>query len=200
MNDHRLQGETWYAWIDRTVWQPQCVRCHSGPSAAAGLDVSSRESLLASGSVVPFQPEKSSLYAVILSGEMPKGGHALPADVIERVRKWIAAGAPEDKALEPPPPPKPEPRWGWLLTNVFQTKCLCCHQGEKPKGDVDLSSYRALMASEGLMKKPVEPGKPEDSGVYTQVAEGLMPQGPDKLSPETREAIAEWIRRGALDD
>jgi hypothetical protein len=51
--------------------------------------------------IVPGDPE-SSLFYVKLTGDpgcgerMPLGGGALPADQIEMVRSWIAAGANDD--------------------------------------------------------------------------------------------------------
>ncbi len=67
----------------------------------AGLDLRQRPAMLTGGArgaaIVPGKPEESPLYrAVKRDGElkMPPGKVALPAEEVEALRDWIAAGAP----------------------------------------------------------------------------------------------------------
>ncbi len=196
LQDERQTGERWYAWIDRTVLQPRCVSCHGGAKISMGIDLSSYRALMASNVVVPGQPDQSQLFQSVSEGKMPVGP-PLTVSQVDRIRTWISVGAPGD---ELPPPPKPEPKFSWLDKNVFEPKCLKCHTGNNPKGDVDFTNYASLMASTGLTLTPIVAGEPGNSGVYDQVILELMPPGPNKLSNEIREALAEWIRRGALED
>lgn len=202
IQDGRLTGEGWYAWIDRTVFVPRCVECHGGAKVAARVDLSSYKAVMESRIVTPGEPERSPLYEAVLENRMPKGP-ALSAGQIERIKAWILAGAPgntDDVEPTPIPEPKPEATYAWLAKNLFEPRCLRCHTGEKAKGDVDLSTYQSLMASEGLTLNPVEPGEPQNSGLWDQVEAELMPPGPDKVSNDIRAALAEWIRKGAPGD
>ncbi len=200
--EERRAGEGWYAWLDRTVFQPRCVQCHAGASAHMGVDLTSYLRVMGSGVVIPFRPKQSRLFITIREGTMPKGS-PLSESQIERVQKWIEKGSPENDPVSqpPPPPPKPEPNFKWLHANVFSTSCLPCHGGDKPKGDTDLTSYKKLMDSPGMMLKPADPESPDTSGIYHQVSEGLMPPAPaERLSPEIQKALRQWIQAGAKDD
>ena len=79
------------------VLEQHCVKCHSGGSPQAGLDVRTRAGLLRGGSkgpaIVAGDPQKSPLYQRVLSGEMPMGGKPLAASDRELLRKWIEQGA-----------------------------------------------------------------------------------------------------------
>ena len=80
------------------ILETNCVRCHSGPSAQASLDVRTRAALLKGGvsgpAIAPGSAAKSPLLARIQSGQMPMGGKPLPKAEIELIRQWIEAGAP----------------------------------------------------------------------------------------------------------
>jgi hypothetical protein len=78
-----------------------CAECHTGQERAGGLDLRTRSGLLAGGErgtvVVPGKPDESPLLQRILKNEMPprKGKRAAPTPgEIDRLREWIAAGAP----------------------------------------------------------------------------------------------------------
>jgi hypothetical protein len=67
----------------REIIARRCVTCHSGPSKAAGLDLSSG-----------VTKQKSSLLAArVASGQMPPS-KPLPATEVETLRQWVEAGAP----------------------------------------------------------------------------------------------------------
>ena len=93
-----------------------------------------------------------------------------------------------------------EPRWRSIDANILKPRCLKCHQPPQSKGGVDLSSLSTLLASPGTLFSPLVAQVPESSGLYLKVADGSMPPGKTKLSAADKAAVAEWIRRGALDD
>lgn len=199
LEDQRLEGEKWYAWIDRTVFQPRCVSCHGGQKVAAGVNLTSHAAVMASEVVVAGKPEASLLFKAVSEGKMPVGP-PLPQAQVDRIRDWILAGAPGEGTPVKPEEPKPEPTYSWLSKNLFEPKCLKCHTGDAPKGDVDFTTYASLMASEGMLSKAIEPGDPDGSAVMEQIVEELMPPGPNKVSNDIRAALAEWIRKGAPED
>ncbi|MFN0167197.1 MAG: PSD1 and planctomycete cytochrome C domain-containing protein [Bryobacteraceae bacterium] len=99
-----------------------CVKCHSGSSAQAGLDVRTFAGLIKGGtsgtSVVAGSPDRSLLLRRIRTGQMPPGGPALDAASIRRIEQWIQDGAPGDSsasevrdrqhwAFQPPKRPAP---------------------------------------------------------------------------------------------
>lgn len=87
------------------ILELNCVRCHNPESHKADLRLDTRELAFTSGdnapSIVPFQPEKSSLYTfTVLDPEHdsfmpPKGkGDPLPKEKTELLKAWIEQGAP----------------------------------------------------------------------------------------------------------
>ncbi len=81
---------TTYLSIDTDIIQPQCLECH-GPTNA--YDLSSLQSITASGTVVPNQPNESSFYTTVASVEVPHPDDPLTPLEIERIRLWILNGA-----------------------------------------------------------------------------------------------------------
>ncbi|MBI1354607.1 MAG: DUF1553 domain-containing protein [Acidobacteria bacterium] len=84
----------------RAILERRCQACH-GPQGMSGLDVTSREALLAGGkrgpSLVAGDPDASLLIQVI-SGRhelrMPMGREALPPDEVRTLTDWVRQGAP----------------------------------------------------------------------------------------------------------
>lgn len=84
-----------------------------------------------------------------------------------------------------------------IKRNVIDPKCITCHAvGDASNHHVDLSSYEKILAS-GLVPPLVVPGKPEESSLYTSIAEGRMPKGGTRLAETDARAVYEWIKRGA---
>ena len=105
------------------VLERSCVACH-GPDGMSGLDLSSREGLMAGGkrgaTVVAGDPDASLLIQVVAGAhelKMPIGREALRAEEVQALRAWVTAGAPwEEKGSGPEatwwsfqPPMKVEP-------------------------------------------------------------------------------------------
>lgn len=75
------------------------------------------------------------------------------------------------------------------IAPLLASRCLDCHRGPRPRGDLDLSR-RAGAAS------VLVPGKPEDSELWNRVKAGEMP--PKKpLGQAEQRLLREWIAGGA---
>lgn len=80
------------------ILQRSCIECHGEEKQEAGLRLDRRADALESGSIEPLSPDQSELLRRVLlpAGHdeiMPAIGDPLPADQIETLRRWIAAGA-----------------------------------------------------------------------------------------------------------
>ncbi|NNV55855.1 c-type cytochrome domain-containing protein [Limnovirga soli] len=77
---------------------------------------------------------------------------------------------------------------------IFQSSCAKsgCHDAKSHKEGYVLDSYN------NIMKKGIVPYHPQQSEVYTVIAEGEMPpKGNTKLTTEQETLIRRWIRQGA---
>ncbi|MEK7355691.1 MAG: c-type cytochrome domain-containing protein, partial [Bdellovibrionota bacterium] len=128
---------------------------------------------------------------------------------------------PQPPAPQPPPVPVPgpgtgiplEPTWASINANVIAPKCVMCHSGAMPKGDIDLTSYDSI-----AKKTDTDPdtellwkGDSSKSLLYLVVVvpenEEFAEMPPRKaikagkvlaVTTEEREAIKTWIDAGAL--
>ena len=96
----------------RKIFADNCLTCH-GSAKMSGLDLQTRESILAGGkrgpAVIPGKSAESILYkAVAHQGDlqMPPGKNALAAEQLQIIRQWIDSGAPYAAK-----PTAPEPTW-----------------------------------------------------------------------------------------
>ncbi len=104
----------------RPLLVAHCVRCHGEAKQAAGLNLATREGILAGGdsgaAVVPGEPAESLLLEALRyeSLEMPPTGK-LDDAVIAGIEQWVAAGAPwpEGTVLAPANPITAEDRAWW---------------------------------------------------------------------------------------
>lgn len=82
----------------QALLQAKCVRCHGAGRQESGLDLSSRQTILAGGgsgpAVIPGKPDQSLALKRVRDGEMPPNGNRLSSDEIATLQQWIAAGAP----------------------------------------------------------------------------------------------------------
>lgn len=94
------------------VLRQNCAGCHGGALKASGLDVRSREALLAGGergrALEPGQAVQSRLYRFVAGLDQPSmpPGKKLAPEQIDLIRQWIDAGAPMNSAA---PAPKEDP-------------------------------------------------------------------------------------------
>src|SRR5215208_4023120 len=84
---------------------------------------------------------------------------------------------------------------------VFRNTCLNCHNPEKKKAGLDLSSYATAMAG-SENGKVIEPGDPDGSllcRLVQRTEEPFMPPKGDKVPEKDLEAIKKWIAGGGLE-
>jgi mono/diheme cytochrome c family protein len=83
----------------RPIFKAYCFECHGeGPKLRGGLDLRLRRLLVEGGNsgpaIVPSKRAASMLYDRIVKQEMPPGKKKLGKDEIERIGRWLEAGAP----------------------------------------------------------------------------------------------------------
>ncbi len=83
---------------------------------------------------------------------------------------------------------------------IFQQACLNCHNPDKAKGGLDLSTFAGTLKG-GSGGKVVEPG---DTGstlisLVAQTAEPKMPPEGEKISAEHLAVLKQWIEGGLLE-
>lgn len=84
---------------------------------------------------------------------------------------------------------------------IFRNACLNCHNPDKKKAGLDLSTYAGTLIGADS-EKVVSPGDPDGSMLYKCVMhteEPKMPQKADKLPGKELALIRQWIEQGALE-
>ena len=85
---------------------------------------------------------------------------------------------------------------------ILKANCFKCHNQDKTKADLDLSSYSALMAG-GSSGPSVVAGNPDSSFLYTTMnhsEEPFMPEKSPKRPDKELEVIFNWIKGGLLEN
>ncbi len=100
------------------IWpiiEAKCVECHQAKKRQGSLDMSTRASMLKGGdsgaAFVPGNVEKSLMLELIEFGEMPPRKDKKPAvtkEELQKLSRWIAAGAPVPDEPAPSVPVVPE--------------------------------------------------------------------------------------------
>ena len=83
---------------------------------------------------------------------------------------------------------------------IFQQSCLNCHNPDKAKGGLDLSTYPGAMKG-GSGGKIAEPGDTSSKliAVVTHAAEPIMPPEGDALGSAQIDVLRAWIAGGLLE-
>ena len=87
------------------------------------------------------------------------------------------------------------------VSPLFESACNSCHNADKAKGGLDLSSYQNMLKG-GSSGGAVEPGNPDGSLLYKLVShqeEPFMPHKKDKLADAQVALVAKWITGGLLE-
>jgi hypothetical protein len=87
------------------------------------------------------------------------------------------------------------------LKLVFKKHCVSCHNPERPRGDLDLSSFAGVMAG-GTSGKVALAGKPDDSPLYllpAHLGDPEMPPGKPKIAQRELDLIRDWIAGGLVE-
>jgi hypothetical protein len=83
----------------RPILQAKCVTCHgTSDKLKGGLDVRTVAAILKGGesgpALVRGEPERSPLWEAVATDQMPPGKVKLTPAEKEKLRRWIAGGAP----------------------------------------------------------------------------------------------------------
>lgn len=99
--------------------------------------------------------------------------------------------------IAPAATPTPTPNYEDHIKPLFRDHCLKCHNADKKKGSIDLSTYDAVIASE-----VVEAGRPASSILYQSIIHSdeaeAMPPKSSKLAAAKLDLIRDWIRAGLI--
>ena len=84
---------------------------------------------------------------------------------------------------------------------LFTAACNGCHRPEKSKGELDMTTYAALMKG-GKKGSPVVAGDPAGSVLFQMIhgPEPEMPEDGEPLKPDQVAMVRRWISEGAKDD
>ena len=91
--------------------------------------------------------------------------------------------------------------WQDHIRPIFENRCNNCHNADKKKGDLDLSTFAGVTAG-GSGGVSVEAGDPAGSTLWKVVShsgEPVMPPKGDKIPQAEIDLIAKWIAGGLLD-
>lgn len=84
---------------------------------------------------------------------------------------------------------------------ILKAKCFSCHQGEKTKGDLDLSSLASALEGGEFDGPAITTGHPEKSALFARITSGdedeRMPPKGDLVTPEEQALIKGWITEGS---
>jgi hypothetical protein len=84
---------------------------------------------------------------------------------------------------------------------LFENRCFNCHNPDKAKGGLDLTTFTNTMAG-GSSGEIITPGASSDSRLYKSVAhleDPAMPPKGDKMPKAELDLIAKWIDTGVLE-
>src|SRR5262245_21342025 len=84
---------------------------------------------------------------------------------------------------------------------ILAKRCGKCHNAERPRGELDLSNYGAVMLG-GVSGKAVVAGKSDASPLYTMAAhleDPKMPPNSPKIPQTELDTIRNWIADGLIE-
>src|SRR5438132_1520001 len=84
------------------------------------------------------------------------------------------------------------------LLPILRDSCLNCHNPDKKKAGLDLSTYQATMAGgdNGIVVKPGDPSASLLIKSITHAEEPFMPQKADKLADAKINLVRTWVATG----
>jgi len=197
----------------KPVLEAACVTCHNADKPKGDISLHTREAALASISendgacLVPGRPGDSGLYSTTVLPEdddliMPPKGDPLDKSQTDRIKEWIASGAPwpEGVVLEK------TPRIGFVkhVQPILEQNCVTCHKPGKAEGGWDTTTREAAFTS-GDNSPSIVPFDPENSALYFLTA---LPGDDDALMPPAKSGgpmgaddigiLRMWVAQGAI--
>ncbi len=84
---------------------------------------------------------------------------------------------------------------------ILENRCLNCHNPDKAKGGLDLSSYTAMMSggSGGEVVTPMEAGSSRIYTLSARTEEPVMPPKGEHVTAEELALLEKWIQAGILE-
>jgi mono/diheme cytochrome c family protein len=129
------------------------------------------------------------------------GGHPgqFTPEEIDRIVKWIEAGAPETASTSGPAPAATPASTTAVKTwteasAIFTAKCTICHINSQA-GNLSLKTYADTLKG-GKSGPAIVPGDP-DKSVLVTTQQGTSHPAIGMLTPEELAAIIAWIEAGA---
>lgn len=146
----------------RPILKAHCFDCHGeGEKLKGGLDLRLRRLMLKGGDegpvIVPGKPEKSLLFKMVHSGEMPKREKKLTAEQVVMIKQWIAGGAktarPEPANLEKTGGITDEERAFWSFQPIRNPPIPQAKSNDRIRTPID-AFLMDLMAKQKLVFAP----------------------------------------------
>lgn len=166
--------------------------CHDVASHQEGITITSYQTLMAAGIIVPGDPTDGDFMDVITSTNPnkrmpPPPAALLSAQQIQLIQTWITQGAQNlncENGCD-----TSNVTYNAVIKPIIQNKCQGCHQGSSPGGGVNLSSYLGVQGSaiDGSLLGSVE----HASGWSP------MPKNTSKLPDCDIAKIRIWVNAGA---
>lgn len=111
------------------------------------------------------------------------------AGLADNLFAWTPPADATDAAATPAADPN-APKYADVKP-IFDSSCVGCHSGARPKGRFDMSSYESIMSG-----RHVVAGNADNSRMMRVIRNGQMPPaGP--LGKDVQDKIAAWINGGA---
>ncbi|GMV26563.1 MAG: hypothetical protein AMXMBFR58_25940 [Phycisphaerae bacterium] len=156
VDDRSGKGGVSYAKDIEPIFMTRCYKCHSGEEPEGGIDLSTRESLVAGGEsgkpgIVPGDVAASYLYALV-SGEnpkkrMPPKGSPLTGDQLASLRAWIENGAEWTETHQP------GEHWHWAYRPPVRVNPPAVRDTSWPRNTIDHFVLEKIEAA-GLTPSP----------------------------------------------
>lgn len=199
-----------------------CGRCHVEQSRG-DFSMRSYSVLAASGMVVPGDGPNSRLVEVIRTGDMPRGGAALPAEAVRSLISWINAGARFDgvdptvslgglrsvtrgtaglagNQSEELASVNAIPggiRFSSAVAGILVENCLRCHGGRNPSAGFSMQTFADLTGSGAIVAGSGNESLLIRKLVGVNIDGQRMPRGRPPLPDKTVSVIRQWIDEGA---
>jgi uncharacterized membrane protein len=92
-----------------------------------------------------------------------------------------------------------------MINPIFEAKCVSCHNTERAKGELLLTSYKDMLKAGESGHPSITPGNPQESELFKRVV--LPEDHSDRMPPEGKTPLMEseiallkfWIASGATD-
>ena len=128
------------------ILRSRCAECHSAEASSTDFDILDTASLIKSEAVKPGDADGSLLMQVLVTDEeeirMPQELPQVPADEIEKIRRWISDGAkPFPSDVKQPEVADKEDAFAGLVGVEYVLKQILAHQRMQNSHDQQYMRY-----------------------------------------------------------